>query len=263
MARRSKLAIAAVAAAIVASMGATSVAVAPDSAPNFAKRDNGCCCLLTPDDLSGLVPLSQTCSGSVDPSAATSQPRRSRGAACMRRAPRRTRRRLRAVPPTRTTFRGALRSDPTPVRIEHGFAVCTPPLPSIIASGRRAPVPPATSRPAAIERSVRPGPFSSTCPLMTCAMSRSPLEVVGPSLSQLVAADVDDAGAVTPTSPRAACARFCFASSSCGGSSCSCMMPRLVRSTRQVATVLSFGEQLRGRARPGALRRGPNRWPAP
>ena len=45
MARRSKLAIAAVAAAIVASMGATSVAVAPDSAPNLAKRDTGnwCC----------------------------------------------------------------------------------------------------------------------------------------------------------------------------------------------------------------------------
>ena len=35
MARRSKLAIAAVAAAIVASMGATSVAAAPDSAPKL------------------------------------------------------------------------------------------------------------------------------------------------------------------------------------------------------------------------------------
>jgi hypothetical protein len=44
MARRSKLAIAAVAAAIIASMGATSVAVAPDSAPNFAKRDTGSWC---------------------------------------------------------------------------------------------------------------------------------------------------------------------------------------------------------------------------
>ena len=45
MARRSKLAIAAVAAAIVASMGATSVAAAPDSAPNFAKRgDASTCC---------------------------------------------------------------------------------------------------------------------------------------------------------------------------------------------------------------------------
>ena len=47
MARRSKLAIAAVAAAIVASMGATSVAVAPDSAPNFAKRGSRELVLLT------------------------------------------------------------------------------------------------------------------------------------------------------------------------------------------------------------------------
>jgi hypothetical protein len=45
MARRSKLAIAAVAAALVATMGATSVAAAPDAGGvKIAKRDaSGCC----------------------------------------------------------------------------------------------------------------------------------------------------------------------------------------------------------------------------
>jgi hypothetical protein len=43
MARRSKLAIAAVAAALVATMGATSVAAAPDAGPKIAKRDYSCC----------------------------------------------------------------------------------------------------------------------------------------------------------------------------------------------------------------------------
>ena len=44
MARRSKLAIAAVAAALVATMGATSVAAAPDAGPRIAKRDTQYCC---------------------------------------------------------------------------------------------------------------------------------------------------------------------------------------------------------------------------
>jgi hypothetical protein len=44
MARRSKLAIAAVAAALVATIGATGVATTPDSAPHFAKRDTQYCC---------------------------------------------------------------------------------------------------------------------------------------------------------------------------------------------------------------------------
>lgn len=44
MARRSKLAIAAVAAALVATMGATSVAAAPDAGPKIAKRDASTCC---------------------------------------------------------------------------------------------------------------------------------------------------------------------------------------------------------------------------
>jgi hypothetical protein len=44
MARRSKLAIAAVAAALIATMGATSVAAAPDAGHNIAKRDGSYCC---------------------------------------------------------------------------------------------------------------------------------------------------------------------------------------------------------------------------
>ena len=45
MARRSKLAIAAVAAALVATMGATSVAAAPDAGGvKIAKRDGASCC---------------------------------------------------------------------------------------------------------------------------------------------------------------------------------------------------------------------------
>jgi hypothetical protein len=45
MARRSKLAIAAVAAALVATMGATSVAAAPDAGGvKIAKRDTSYCC---------------------------------------------------------------------------------------------------------------------------------------------------------------------------------------------------------------------------
>jgi hypothetical protein len=44
MARRSKLAIAAVAAALVATMGATSVAATPDAGPKIAKRDGSYCC---------------------------------------------------------------------------------------------------------------------------------------------------------------------------------------------------------------------------
>jgi len=44
MARRSKLAIAAVAAALVATMGATSVAAAPDAGQKIAKRDGQYCC---------------------------------------------------------------------------------------------------------------------------------------------------------------------------------------------------------------------------
>ena len=44
MARRSKLAIAAVAAALVATMGATSVAATPDAGPKVAKRDTSYCC---------------------------------------------------------------------------------------------------------------------------------------------------------------------------------------------------------------------------
>ncbi len=45
MARRSKLAIAAVAAALVATMGATGIATSSDAAPHFAKRgaDLVCC----------------------------------------------------------------------------------------------------------------------------------------------------------------------------------------------------------------------------
>jgi len=44
MARRSKIAIAAVAAALVATMGATSVAAAPDAGVKIAKRDTSYCC---------------------------------------------------------------------------------------------------------------------------------------------------------------------------------------------------------------------------
>jgi len=44
MARRSKLAIAAVAAALVATMGATSVAATPDAGPKLSKRDTSYCC---------------------------------------------------------------------------------------------------------------------------------------------------------------------------------------------------------------------------
>jgi hypothetical protein len=45
MARRSKLAVAAVAAALVATLGATSVAAAPDAGPRLVKRADypGCC----------------------------------------------------------------------------------------------------------------------------------------------------------------------------------------------------------------------------
>ena len=46
MARRSKLAIAAVAAALVATMGATSVAATPDAGPKMRESDGGnswCC----------------------------------------------------------------------------------------------------------------------------------------------------------------------------------------------------------------------------
>jgi hypothetical protein len=44
MARRSKLAVAAIAAALVATMGATSVAAAPDAGTKIAKRDGSYCC---------------------------------------------------------------------------------------------------------------------------------------------------------------------------------------------------------------------------
>jgi hypothetical protein len=44
MARRSKLAAAAIAAALIATMGATSVAASPDAASHLAKRDTSLCC---------------------------------------------------------------------------------------------------------------------------------------------------------------------------------------------------------------------------
>jgi hypothetical protein len=44
MARRTKLAVAAVAAALVATMGAAGVATSSDAAPHFAKRDTQYCC---------------------------------------------------------------------------------------------------------------------------------------------------------------------------------------------------------------------------
>jgi hypothetical protein len=44
MARRSKFAIAAVAAALVATLGATSVAASPDAGPRIARHDYPGCC---------------------------------------------------------------------------------------------------------------------------------------------------------------------------------------------------------------------------
>ena len=43
MARRTKLAIAAVATALIATMGAAGVATTSDAAPHYAKRDLSCC----------------------------------------------------------------------------------------------------------------------------------------------------------------------------------------------------------------------------
>jgi hypothetical protein len=44
MARRTKLAVAAMAAALIATMGATGIATSSDAAPHIAKRDASSCC---------------------------------------------------------------------------------------------------------------------------------------------------------------------------------------------------------------------------
>ena len=44
MARRTKLAVAAMAAALIATMGATGIATSSDAAPHIAKRDASLCC---------------------------------------------------------------------------------------------------------------------------------------------------------------------------------------------------------------------------